>query len=129
MRIPIEDTQPPFVKIVTPEKNYRYFCFSCKNKKWKRPVRYEGAIIWAINGFKVEVYAHDEETGVKKVEFYVDNEEEPRKMVRLPEEYEWWCWNEMLFFEEHTIKVKAYDYAGNVGVEELKVRVSNIRLP
>ena len=128
MRIPI-DTQPPFVKIVTPEKNHWYFCFSCKNKKWKRPVRYEGAIIWAINGFKVEVYAHDEETGVKKVEFYVDNEEEPRKMVRLPEEYEWWCWNEMLFFEEHTIKVKAYDYAGNVGVEELKVRVSNIRLP
>ena len=122
------DTQPPFVKIVTPEKNYRYFCISCKNKRMKRPIRYEGAIIWAINGFTVGAYAHDEETGIKKVEFYVDNEEEPRKMVRPPEEYEW-CWNELLLFEEHTIKVKAYDLAGNVGVEELKVRVLNIPLP
>jgi len=65
---------------------------------------------------------------VKKVEFYVDDEKEPRKMVKPPEEYEW-CWNELLLFEEHTIKVKAYDHAGNVGVEELKVRVLNIRLP
>ena len=74
-----------------------------------------------IGKITVTVNATDETSGMDRVEFFVDG---AVKNVDTAAPYEW-VWDERTF-TSHTLKVIAYDNAGNSVYEELDVKVYNI---
>jgi len=105
----IFDTDPPVVEIIKPE-NALYI----RNKE-KLPLC-KPLIIGYID---IEVEASDEESGINRVEFYIDGE---LKYNDTTEPYIW-TWDERTPFRfRHTIKVIAYDEAGNYASSEISVR-------
>ncbi len=106
----IVDTEKPFVNITKPKEKKLY-----KNNEEKRKTLLLTRIIGAID---IEVEAYDEESGIEKVEFLIDNES---KYNDSGAPYIW-TWNDSnLFLKIKTIKVKAYDKAGNTNTSEIKV--------
>ena len=104
--IPV-DTTPPSVEIIKPQEKSFYFlnnrilsCFT----------------IFIIGNIDVEVEAYDSESGVDRVEFYIDGELQD---TDDSSPYSW-TWSEWAFFK-HTIKVVAYDNADNYKQEEIVV--------
>ncbi|MCD6473770.1 MAG: hypothetical protein J7K47_02555 [Thermoplasmata archaeon] len=73
-----------------------------------------------IGGITVEVNVIDNESGVKKVDFYIDDNIKAGDTV---EPYAW-KWGGT-YFGLHTIKIVAYDNAGNYGEHEEKVFIIN----
>jgi len=65
--------------------------------------------------------ANDETAGIEKVEFYIDGK---LKKDDNTKPYEW-TWDERIFFT-HTIKVIAYDKAGNKISKEVEVFIINL---
>ena len=72
---------------------------------------------------RITVYADasDSTTGIEKVEFYLDG---VLKSTVMEEPYGWLCEEQTLFM--HNIRVIAYDNAGNVVSEEIKVQIYNV---
>jgi len=67
----------------------------------------------------IEAESKDYQSGIDKVEFYIDDE---LKETDISEPYSW-MWDERALLRfRHTIKVIAYDNAGNSNLEELFVR-------
>ena len=106
-----EDIEPPIVEITSPQNglyfiNHRLFSFLFKQRT---------IIIGAIN---IEVDAIDNQSGIEKVEFYIDDQ---LKETDVSEPY-CWMWDEQIPFRfQHTIKVVAYDNVENIASEELTV--------
>ena len=90
-------------------------------------------IFFSLRGITIKVAAIDYETGIDRVEFYVDNEMEPRdvEIKEYPEQYVFaWCWGETMFREEHVVKVVAYDKANNSATLDINIEVFlTIHLP
>ena len=90
-------------------------------------------IFLTFRGITIKVEAIDYETDIKKVEFYVDDETEPRdiEIKQHPEQYTFeWCWDETMFLEEHTVRAVAYDKADNTATLTINIQViASIHLP
>ncbi|RLF41266.1 MAG: hypothetical protein DRN12_03555 [Thermoplasmata archaeon] len=98
----MRDIDPPFVDIIKPTLGI-YF----KNKLL---TNFFLSVI--IGDIDIEVEASDKGTGMDRVEFYIDNQ--LKATVTSPPYL--WSWNEKStswFKHMHTIKVIAYDEAGN----------------
>lgn len=122
----MNEITPPELSIDQPRKGYRYIL---GNELW--PIPSGKTIIWSIGGFDINVVARDHESGVEKVEFYIDDESKPREV-----EYNQggdiifsWHWDETMFGEKHTIKTIAYDMCGNNATSEITVVIWNLHLP
>lgn len=68
-----------------------------------------------IGKITIKVDAVDETSGIDRVEVYIDDE---LKETLEETPYEW-KWDETVFFK-HTIKVVAYDKAGNTASDEIE---------
>ncbi|MEA2053672.1 MAG: NosD domain-containing protein [Candidatus Thermoplasmatota archaeon] len=105
------DNTPPSVEILCPQ-NYLYI-FDRKII----PIR-NTIIVCKIT---IVVDASDETSGMTRVEFYVDDELEET----IVEEPYQWLWDEVIF-GRHTIKIIAYDKAGNEATDEQEIWIFNI---
>ena len=101
-----EDDDIPTVEITKPMKRSLYI----KNQ-WVR----SWWITMIIGGIDIEVDAYDED-GIDKVEFYIDKK---LKSTDTNEPYTW-TWDERAF-GKRTIRVTAYDKAGNSASDEIEV--------
>jgi len=90
------DTTPPEIDIVCPKERFLYVADH-------EMAPFPFTLI--IGGIGVDVFAYDEESGIERVEFYVDDE---LKYTDFEEPYEWFCYETM--FGSHTFGAKAYDY-------------------
>jgi PKD repeat protein len=101
-----DDTTPPTIEIRKPE-NALYL----NNKKilpFSIPV--------IIKKIDIDVNASDDQIGIDKVEFYIDN-----KLTATDTSPPYsWTWDKRAFFR-HTIRVTAYDIAGNNASKEITV--------
>jgi len=106
------DVESPEVRIVTPVENTLYIGnFSIPFIK-----------TFVIGKIMVEVNATDMQSGVEKVEFYVDdilmaNDTSPPYK---------WLWNEDTLYDTHMLKVIAYDRDGNKAEASMEVTVLNL---
>ena len=109
-----EDTIPPMVTIVSPEnglylRNFRLFSWLFRQR----------TIL--IGDITVEVEASDAQSGIEKVEFIIDDSDDP-EFTDTQEPYSW-TWTKGSFFQhKHTIIVVAYDNAGNPNFDMIEVR-------
>jgi len=104
---PVPDTTKPTVKITRPI-NALYF----------RDMQFfelSGGIL-IIGKITVEVNATDDDSGVDRVEFYVNNQLLGNDSTAPYS----WLWNQTAFFKQ-VLTVKAFDAAGNVNSEEIQV--------
>jgi len=107
----IED-EPPAIKIIKPEKALYLFNFKIRDFLINR----KPLIIGKIN---ITVDSSDDDSGVMKVEFYIDND---LRASDTDEPY-YFIWKEKrLFRHRHIIKVVAYDNAGNIASDKILVR-------
>ena len=102
------DNEPPLVSIQRPDNGNLYF-----RNRMIFPIFLTTVIIGDI---VVEVYATDEITGVSRVEFYLDD----NFQFSVSSEPYFWAWNDDIF-GKITIKVTAYDKAGNSASDEITV--------
>jgi len=103
-----KDAIPPTIQFTSPER-----ALYIGNKK---VIPFLTTII--VGSINVEVQASDYESGIDRVEFYIDNE--LKKTDNLAP-YSW-MWKEHTPFRfRHTIKAVAYDVGGNSAVKEVKV--------
>lgn len=108
------DKKSPIVSIIRPKIGYLY--------RWDKEIRptFTGNTV-IIGGITVEATGTNHESGMSKVEFYIDN-------IFQYEDKEWpysWLWD-YLSFGTHVIKVVAYDNAGNTAMDEMTVKIFNI---
>jgi len=111
-----DDEIPPFIEITNPELGYLYFNLA-DLIEFKILFRFPFFPIIIIGRINIEVTAYDNESGLEKVEFYIDDElrwEDPDKPYN-------WTWTDNVVFFPYTITVIAYDYYGNQNSEEIKV--------
>lgn len=107
-----KDETPPIAKIIQPEKNRLYI--------------FNYSISWfntfVIGKIKVIAYAFDNESGIEKVEFYVDG-----KLIYTAYEkpYEW-IWDEKVAFAKHLLEVIAYNGDGDTAKDSMEVTVFNL---
>ena len=96
------DLVEPELEIIKPVAGYKY----TDNGDTKKQVPSEKAIIYGpIN---VELYVKDNGSGIKQVDIFIDN-----KLKKSISEYPYeWYWNS-LSIGDHTLIVKAVDFAGN----------------
>jgi|GEM_PF-3558157 len=106
----VEDTTPPTLKKTKPVNGVYV--------NDRKIIPFIFPII--IGSITIEVDVIDNETGVKKVDFYIDDE---LKATDTIEPYAW-KWGGT-YFGLHTIKIVAYDNAGNYGEHEEKVFIIN----
>jgi hypothetical protein len=107
-----EDTTPPTVEITRPKERYLYL--------FDREIMPIGLTL-IIGPIAISADAYDEESGINKVEFYIDDE---LKYTDYEEPYEW-LWDETAFWD-HRVKAIAYDNAGNSVSDEVDVFIFNI---
>ena len=129
------DTNPPKIRLIEPLPASIYIGDHCIPvplqlcpQLWNKTL-----ILFSLRGITIKVAAIDYETGIDRVEFYVDNEMEPRdvEIKEYPEQYVFaWCWGETMFREEHVVKVVAYDKANNSATLDINIEVFlTIHLP
>jgi hypothetical protein len=73
-----------------------------------------------FGGITIEVDAFDVESGVNRVEFFIDD---TLKHVSTGWPYEWF-WNEWTF-GFYTLKARAYDNAGHSNIDRVEVYILN----
>ena len=112
LTITIIDNIPPLVNIERPKKGYLYIA-----DREIMPI----PITLIIGPITLEIDAVDYESGINRVEFYIDDE---LRATDDEEPYEW-LWDETVLFK-HSIKVVAYDNAGNTASDEINVIIFNI---
>ena len=106
-----QDTNPPVVKIEKPID--AIYIFDRAILPFPFP--------FILGKITIEASAHDK-LGVSEVEFYIDD---VLKSADYDEPYEW-LWDEKVS-GIYTIKVMAYDLAGNAGFMEKEVAVFNLK--
>jgi hypothetical protein len=107
------DTTPPVVAIQKPTSGYVYFA---DHVIWKRVFSQQPLIFGSII---IEVNATDTESGVRNVEFSIDDTVNDNDTT-APYTY---MWNQRVFsFQSHKIKINIYDNAGNHNTTELQVQ-------
>ncbi|RLF50816.1 MAG: hypothetical protein DRN11_03975, partial [Thermoplasmata archaeon] len=107
------DKSMPIVSIKTPEKGLYLFgkkLFSC-------------SCTIIFGKITIEAVAHDNISGIEKVEFYLDNE---LKRIDKEKPYEWRYDEMAILFHRHIITVRAYDNAGNKSEHETKIWIFSI---
>jgi Bacterial Ig domain len=102
----------PIVKIISPEQRFLYINFF-----GIFPLKIKFFTTVVIGKIEVSVNATDSQSGIKKVEFYVDDQ---LKETDTTAPYNW-IWSDRVIFFPYTIKVIAYDNAVNQNSDELKV--------
>ena len=110
----IEDSISPILEIKKP--NNGIYLLDWKVAPFIYPV--------VINEVTILANASDNESGIERVEFYIDGN--LRKTDESPP-YNY-LWNDNLT-KEHKIEVKAYDYAGNSAIKEIDVIKFNVKHP
>ena len=103
---PVPDTTPPMVDIIKPT-NALYLM---------NTEIFPITVPFIIGKIDINATAFDNDSGIDRVEFYIDNQ---YKGNDTTEPYKW-VWSERAFFV-YTIKVMAFDKAGNSASKELKV--------
>jgi hypothetical protein len=99
------DTTLPIVKITSPIKGYLYFNFG--DVFVRKFLIFITTII--VGRVEVTATATDSQSGISRVEFYIDNELKAN-VTKAPYS---WKWLEQGLIFPYTIKVKAYDCVGN----------------
>ena len=104
------DSTPPYVMVTKPQKGWWYL-FSLERKS---PIRDVILIIGKIN---VTANATDTESGVNRVEFFVDD------VLRWSDTTEpyFWIWSDKKPFSSYTLTAVAYNNAGDKNSDTLKV--------
>ncbi|MHC1625290.1 MAG: Ig-like domain-containing protein [Methermicoccaceae archaeon] len=105
------DTTPPTVVITKPKKGSIYI-FDTRII-WLKPFSFTPICVGKIT---VEADAYDNQSGVNKVEFYLDGTLQTTDTT-MPYS---WTWKGVAFFK-HTIKAVAYDNAGNTASDEITI--------
>lgn len=100
------DTTIPVVKIIKPVNGL--YLMNMKILPFFKPL--------IIGSIEIQVNATDNSSGINRVEFYID----AKLMNQTSIEPYHWTWTKLAFFK-HTITVKAYDNAENVGQAEIIV--------
>lgn len=85
-------------------------------------------IIGPILGIDIKVNAWDYNSGIHRVEIYIDDELKKTDYYESEQVQCVWQWDETVF-GEHGVRVTAYDLAGNNNTTELTVNIFNYRLP
>ncbi len=106
-----DDTTPPLVHIDKPSR-YLYIADRAIMPTLRRPI--------ILGGITLEAVAMDDESGINRVEFLIDND---IKNISHGWPYEW-SWNENSF-GFYTIKARAYDNAGNSDIDSMDVYIIN----
>jgi hypothetical protein len=105
-----QDNTEPYVKLTQPVKGYLYV--NIRKMQMKIPF----IITIVIGSINVTVNAQDNQSGIQKVEFYLDSD---LQSTDTSAPYVW-NWNEHGFFP-YTVKVIVYDNCGNHHSDELKL--------
>jgi len=109
-----EDTIPPAVKILSPQNGLYLLGFRLFPWLFRQRTLLIGAIT-------VDVEATDAQSGIEKVEFIIDDSNQP-EFTDTQAPYSW-TWSKGSFFQhKHTIIVVAYDNAGNPNFDMIEVR-------
>ncbi len=106
------ETSLPEMSITTPVKGYLTINFF---SLWSWKFRFFTTV--AIGRIIVSVAASDPQSGIDRVEFYIDD---GLKAVVTTPPYEW-VWMERGLFFPYTLKVVVYDFAGNSQMDSMKV--------
>ena len=102
------DLEPPEVSITKPQDGYLYVNI-LDIIVFELPIRFIIFNTLIIGKIDIEVYAIDNITGINKVEFYLNDE-----LVGEDETQPYgWTWTNFAILFPYTIKVVAYDNAGN----------------
>ena len=101
-----EDTTPPLVKIVKPGN--AFYIFNKEILPFRMPI--------IVQSVTIEVNASDNQSGMNRVAFYIDGILKGNDTSK-PYSYDW----KELRSGKHTIKVTAYDNAGNNASAEILV--------
>ena len=83
-------------------------------------------VFFSTKGITIKVAAIDYESGIDRVEFYVDDETKPRdiEIKQYPEQYIFkWHWDETMLCEEHVVRAVAYDKANNSATLTINIKV------
>ena len=109
------DTKPPKIKIIKPEKG-----FYINNKKIHDMFFRLTKIIGTIS---IEVEAFDEESGIKKVEFYsgIFGTKKLGEVNKPPYNFIWER-DRIRIIHIHILRVIAYDNFGNVAVKKMLIK-------
>jgi uncharacterized repeat protein (TIGR02543 family) len=102
------DTTPPSIEITSPEN--AVYVLAQKILPFKMP--------FIFLGVKVTVNASDEDSGIERIEFYIDDVL-VENVTEAPYEFNWK--RSESFKIKRTIKAIAYDNAGNEAFDELEV--------
>jgi parallel beta-helix repeat protein len=108
------DTIPPAVNILSP-LNGLYL----GNLRFLPGLLRQRTVL--VGGITVVAEALDAQSGIEKVEFLLDNSDEP-EFVDTQAPYEWKWSKASLFFHKHTVIVIAYDRAGNYNYDTVDVK-------
>ena len=110
--IPIIDTKPPSVEIISPKEGYLYLL-------GKEIIPVGKTMI--LGKIDIIADAMDMDTGIAKVEFYVDGD--IKSTISSPP-YQW-MWDEFVM-GNHEIRIVAKDFAGNKGSEVRNLLIFNL---
>jgi hypothetical protein len=111
------DIQSPDITITKPKTHYLYVAGrEILQLSFFKDV---DAVIFGPTHIDVEV---DDESGIKTIELYIDNElrYSTHDKSRLQ-----WRWNQMAF-RKHTLEIRAYDYLGHCTIKKLTIWVFNL---
>jgi parallel beta-helix repeat protein len=108
-----EDMIPPMVSIVSPENGVYIRGLHILSGLFKQRTIIIGPIT-------IDVEASDAQSGVKKVEFYIDNSYQPA-FTDTQEPYSWTWSKGTLLHHKHSIIVVAYDNADNPNYDMIDV--------
>jgi len=106
------DVTLPVVKITAPEQKFLYINFF-----GIFPLKIKFFTTLIIGKIEFSVNATDNQSGIKKVEFYVDDQ---LKATGTTAPYNW-MWSDRVLFFPYTIKVIAYDNGGNQNSDVLNI--------
>jgi parallel beta-helix repeat protein len=109
-----QDTIPPTVTITSPQNGL--YLHNIRLFPWL--FRQHTILLGAVT---VTVDASDAQTGIQKVEFYIDDVMQP-EFTATQAPYSWTWTHGTLLKHKHTIVVVAYDNAGNVNADTLDVK-------
>jgi hypothetical protein len=109
-----EDDIPPNVKIISPD--YGIYIFNRKLGGFVFP--------FVFNQVTVEVEASDKDSGMEKVEIYIDGE-----LVSSDNEAPYEYLFEQSSKKFHTIEAIGYDNAGNINTDSISVYMFGVRFP
>lgn len=110
--IEVSDIIPPEIEITKPKEGYLYLA---DRELLPMP------ITLVIGRITIAADAGDEESGMSRVEFYIDDE---LRSTCYMEPYNW-LWDEAVFGRRN-LKVMAYDNAGNSATDEIEIWIFNI---